>query len=242
MANKVLILVLGAVVVTSLVVGGLLGMQFAGDGGDVVPEETSTPAVEATATTTALPTSTPTPSTPADGSETATTAEPTATPTPEPTPTFSPSGVNTTAVERHLRIGIDEEVREGADSLRYEATLDEMAQFHTDNMVAQGYPAHAAAGYSTEARYEKFDRHAHCRVPNDNNAGIRDGEELEVIGRISLNTSGNLNETGIAERLLDEWTADETAMERLGLRNADQAGVGIAVSSDARVYATVDLC
>jgi uncharacterized protein YkwD len=240
MANKVLILVLGAVVVTSLVVGGLLGMQFAGDGGDVVPEETATPAVEATATTTAPPTSTPTASTPSEGSGTATTAEPTA--TPEPTPTFSPADVNATAVEHHLRVGINEEVRAGADPLRNEATLDEMAQFHTDNMLAQGYPAHAAGGYSTKARYEKFDRYAHCRVPNDNNAGIRDGEELEVIGRISLNTSADLNETRIAERLLDDWADDETAMERLGLRNADRAGVGIAVSSDARVYATVDLC
>lgn len=234
MANKLLILVLGAVVVASLVVGGLLGMQFAGDGGDD-PLTTTQP----TAATTAAPTDSQPSTTAGEATETAT---PAATTTPTPGSTFSPESVNATAVEYHLRALIDAEVREGGQPLDEETTLDEMAQFHTDNMVEQGYPAHDAGGYSTRARYEKFDRYSYCRVPSDNNAGIRDGEELEVVGRVTLNLSEDPTEREIARQVLDDWSDDETYMKRLSLQNAEDAGVGVGVSQDARVYVTVDLC
>ena len=237
MANRLLVLVLGAVVVTSLVVGGLLGMQLAGGGGD--EPLTTTPATTSQPTATTVPTAMPTTSTAA--TETPSSGPSTATATPEQT--FSPDSVNTTAVEYYLRTLVDEEVRTEGQSLGHDdEKLEEMAQFHADNMLEQGYPAHAAGGFSTRARYEKFDRYSHCRVPNDNNAGIRDGEELEVIGRVTLNLSEDPTEQEIAQQVLDDWSDDETRMERLSLVNAEDAGVGIAVSENARVYVTVDLC
>ena len=222
--------------VTSLVVGGLLGMQFAGGGGD--DPLTTTPATAARGTPTPAATTAPT-----DPTSVETTTGP-ATPTPTPTPkqTFSPESVNATAVEYHLRALIDGEVRTNSQSLETDAVLEEMAQFHTENMVEQGYPSHVAGGYSTRGRYEKFDRYSYCRVPSDNNAGIRDGEELEVVGRVTLNLSADPTEHDIARQVLDEWSDDETAMKRLSLQNAEKAGVGVGVSKSARVYVTVDLC
>ncbi|MWG33520.1 hypothetical protein [Halomarina oriensis] len=242
MVNKVLVLVLGAVVIASLVVGGLLGMQFGGSVGETTPAVTATPAGQSAPASTTPATSAPTTTTAVTADPTTASSTPDPTATPEPTPTFSASSVNTTAVEGHLRVAIDEEVRSGLGSLADEATLGKMAQSHSDAMADQGYPAHAANGLSTRARYEKFDRYNHCRVPNDDNRGIRDGEELEVITRITLETGDDPNERVIADQLLAEWTADETATEKLSLQNAKKAGVGVTVTDDGYVYATVDLC
>ncbi|MFC5969840.1 hypothetical protein ACFPYI_00710 [Halomarina salina] len=239
MANKLLILVFGAVIVTSLVVGGLLGMQFAGGGGDEVPA-TATPAQKtaAQAATTTGSSAQSTESTTDGSTDETATSEPTAT----PEPTFSPESVNGSAVEQHLRVLVNEKVRNGSQPLDSEATLEEMAQFHTDNMLQQGYSSHVAGGYSTRMRYEEFDRYSHCRVPSDSNAGIRDGEELEVVGRISLDWQEDPTDQEIARQLLDDLRSEEKQMQKLGLTNAETAGVGISVSDEARVYVTVDLC
>ncbi|MFD1512554.1 CAP domain-containing protein [Halomarina rubra] len=242
MVNKVLIVVLGAVVLASLVVGGLLGMQLAGsDGNDTL---TTAPTATDASTPTPAPNTTPTPSaataTPTPASTTTEGAASTPATTPEPK--FSPSSVNTTAVELELRALVDEEVRADRGPLESESVLDEMAQFHATNMAKQGYVDHTAGGYNTKQRYEKFERYSHCRVPTNDNSGLRDGQELEVNKRVSINVSGDWTEEDIAQQVLAEWRADEDAMERLRYANAEEAGMGVAVSQDARVYVAVDLC
>jgi uncharacterized protein YkwD len=248
MANRVHVVVLAAVVLASMVVGGLLGMQFAGGGGgddalagtpDATPSSTTPTPAPATTAPTPTPTATATPD-PVD----TTTPEPT--PTATPTPTFSADSINTTTLETHLRAMVNERLRENGDPLRRPTApeLDDMAQFHSENMRAQGYADHTAGGYSTSQRYrlDRFDLYDRCRVPSDTNAGIRDGEELEVIGRISVDAGGDWTEEDLADRLVSAWADDATDRERLGLVNADRAGVGVAVSESGYVYATVDLC
>lgn len=242
MANRVLLVVLSAIVLTSMAVGGLIGTQFGGDD----PADGAVPVDGSASGPTATPATTPEPAatTPTTAQQTGT-SEPTATPkstrTPEP---FDPASVNATAVEAHLLSIVDEQVREpaGRTTLKREATLDEMALFHSDNMGRQGFPAHDAAGYSTVERYEEFGQYTRCRVPSDSNSGVRKGEEIELVGRLTLDESDVPTNREIADRIVTAWVGDDDEKRKLLYTNADRVGVGVNVTADARVYVTVDLC
>jgi uncharacterized protein YkwD len=236
MVNRSLVLVFGAIVLTSVAVGGLVGMQFGGSGDGADRQGT-----EANATATPTPDdgsddSTPTPDEPT----------PTATPTPdggsdESTPAPLSESVDRSAVEAELLASINGDVRTGRDSLVREDTLDEMARFHSENMESQGYPSHDAAGYSTKARYEKFEKYSSCRIPSDGGRSVRTGEEIEVIGRLTVDDS-DVDESALADRLVEKWLDDAGATEKLRYSNAAEVGIGVVVSDRGGVYATVDLC
>lgn len=243
MVNKSLVLVFGAIVLTSVAVGGLVGMQFggSGDGADRLGTEanaTATPTPDDgsddPAPTPDEPTPTATP-TPDDGSD-----DPTPTATPTPTPLSE--SVDRSAVEAELLASINGDVRTDRDSLVREDTLDEMARFHSENMESQGYPNHDAAGYSTKARYEKFEKYSSCRIPSDGGRSVRTGEEIEVIGRLTVDDDSDVDESALADRLVEKWLGDDGATEKLRYSNAAEVGIGVVVSDRGGVYATVDLC
>lgn len=235
--NKALVVVLGAIVLISVAVGGLVGMQVAGDGGDgsTSGAETPTPTPAATPTPTSTSTATPTP-TPTPTPEAA--DDPTPTPTPTPTPLSE--SIDAESVEAELVAGINGEVRSDRAALKRHDTLDEMARFHSDNMRDQGYPDHDAAGYSTMDRYEEYEEADRCRILSDNERSYRTGEEIEVIGRVPADR--DTAEEEIADRLIAQWLEDSSATERLRYENADELGVGVTVDDRGYVYATVDLC
>jgi hypothetical protein len=235
MGTRALLVVLGGVVLVAMAVGGLVGDQYAEEassGVGTAGNDSTPPAVGATET----------PDTP-DGSTP--TATPTATPAPNastPDP-FDPASVDAAAVEAAIDSAVDA-FRSGAGRgpLDREARLDAMAEFHSDNMAGQGYPAHDAAGYTTVERYEQFDRFSHCRVPSDGNSGVRTGEEIELVGRIELDTDDVPDEGEIAAAMVAEWRADGDEERKLRYRNADRAGIGVNVTEEAHVYVTLDLC
>ncbi|WP_254537947.1 CAP domain-containing protein [Halomarina litorea] len=237
MVNRVLLVVVSAVVFTSMAVGGFIGTQFADDAsnnlGSTTNQSTLTQTPEPTPAPTATPTPEPTPSTP--------TPTPEATPTPTPEP-FEKSSVNEAAVEGHVLSIVNDHVRAraGREPLRRESTLDEMARFHSVNMAEQGYPSHAAAGYSTTERYKEFDRYNHCRIAGS--AGVRDGEEIELVGRLTLESGEVPSEREIADQVVAKWQGEADEKTKLLYRNADRAGIGVNVTADARVYVTIDLC
>ena len=245
MVNRVILLVLGAVVLASMAVGGLIGAQFA-DGDPSSASADGEPTGTPTATETPEPTATPVSTarrTPVSTQTAAPTPTSASTPTPAPTP-FDPASVNATAVEAHVLSIVNDPVRDRAarEPLVRGARLDEMAGFHSDNMVRQGYPAHDAAGYSTRERYEEFGQYTRCRVPSDGNAGVRKGEEIELVGRITLDRGTAPDERRIADRIVAEWRDDSAEKRKLLYENADRVGIGASVTGEARVYVTVDLC
>jgi uncharacterized protein YkwD len=245
MVNKVALGILAVIILTAMTVGGLVGLQLSDDG-----------AGEGTATPVPTTTATPTPATPdADGTGdgSAGTPTPTATPTPTPTPAVSAGDYNRTLIEEEVRAAINAE-REERDMrpLGTETVLREMARNHSRAMAGQGYVTHDAAGFTTADRYEAFGLADRCRIPDNSNSGIREGQALETVDKRTLGANYTFradgptvtlrNETVTARAAVDSWFRTEDARQKLLLREAGAAGVGVVLTERGGVYVTVDLC
>lgn len=276
MANKIALLLLGGIVVSAAAAGAAIGMYVgdggpllgggAGDGGGSAgPTPTVTPAGTASPTTTGgtdgggsgggdgssgtatdepgsanttpPPTSTATP--PATATRT-----PDATPTPGP---VRPDSLNETKIQLRIVKEInDRRVERGLEKLRVDDVLTRMAVNHSERMSEQGYVSHAAGGFTTEERYRRNDMYDVCTVPDDTNTGLRDGEALETLDKVSaggeFDNRTNRNEREIAQDAVENWFAHEESRRKLTYENAERLGVGVHVSGSNRAYVTVDLC
>jgi uncharacterized protein YkwD len=255
MVNKVALGILAVIVLTAMTVGGLVGLQLGGGSlGEGGPGATATPTVTPdgggeSPTSSLTPTATPTPTPTATPTATPT---PTPEPTPTPVPTVSPSEFNETRIEQ-LVVAVLNDEREERDRkpLDTHGPLTEMARFHSENMADQGFVSHAAAGFTTAERYDRYDLENRCKVTDDTNTGVRDDEELETVAKTvagQVYTDGeenrriNRDEQDVAVTVLRKWFDENEQRRKLLLRNADEIGVGVVVDDDGDVWATVDLC
>lgn len=237
MANKFTLIAVLVIASTAMGVGAFVGTQLPSDADNVSTETpTPTPVPSATGESTAAATATGTA---------------TATPTATPRPTVSPQEFDAATIEAEVLAAINAERAErGLDPLSSDSRLDPMAQFHSDNMADQGYVSHAADGYTTSDRYEKFDQSDRCRVPNDAQGGIVIKENLETLGlgiagrpyEDDNETRVDRNESAVADAVVEDWFEDDRDAEVLTLENAGYAGVGANVTDRGRVFVTVDLC
>ena len=255
MVNKVALGILAVIVLTAMTVGGLVGLQLGGGSlGEGGPGATATPTVAAAGggespSSSPTPTATPTPTPTATPTATPT---PTPEPTPTPVPTVSPSEFNETQIEQFVTAILNDE-REERDRqpLDTYGPLEEMARFHSENMADQGFVSHAAAGFTTAERYDRYELENRCKVTDDTNTGVRDDEELETVaktvaGQVYTDSEGNhrinRDEQDVAGTVLRKWFDENEQRRKLLLQNADEIGVGVVVDDDGDVWATVDLC
>jgi uncharacterized protein YkwD len=205
---------------------------------------TATPTTAPTPTATATPDLPLTPTPPPTDSPTPTaTGTPTATPTPQP---VSPAGFNETRVEVLVREEInDRRAERGLDRLFVRDGMPEMAKNHSRRMADQGYPSHAAGGFSTRQRYER-NGFGFCGIPDDTNTDSREGDAIETIDKVSAGQQFdgryNRNEREIARDAVENWFADGEERTKLTYENAGSLGVGVVVSGSGHAYLTVDLC
>ncbi|WP_435197257.1 CAP domain-containing protein [Natronomonas sp. EA1] len=240
--NKAFLIIVGVIMLTAMGVGALVGLQL-GDG-PAVDDPTETPVAtdgrsspgngggngggEATPTATATPT-------------------PTATATPVPPPERFDAAEIETAVREEINA---QRADRGYRALASESTLNEMAAFHSDNMAAQGFVSHVADGFTTVERYQRFDVYDRCKLSDNSGTGIRDGKEIETVGKTVAGreyqengeTRINENEREVARAVVSAWFAEQSSRQKLLLQDADQAGVGATVTERGDVYVTVDLC
>jgi uncharacterized protein YkwD len=237
MANKFTLIAVVIIATTAMGVGAFVGTQLPSSA-DTVTNVTSTPTPVPSATETGTAEATPT-------------GTATATPTATPRPTVSPEEFDAARIEAEVLAAVNAEREErGLDPLSSDSRLDPMAQFHSGNMADQGYVSHAANGYTTSDRYEKFDQADRCRVPNDARGGIVTKQNLETLalgfaGRPyedDNETRIDRNESAVARAVVDDWFEDDRDAEVLTLENAGYAGVGANVTDSGRVFVTVDLC
>jgi len=255
MVNKVALGILAVIVLTAMTVGGLVGLQLGGGSlGEGGPGATATPTVTPAGggespSSSPTPTATPTPTPTATPTATPT---PTPEPTPTPVPTVSPSEFNETQIEQFVTAILNDE-REERDRqpLDTYGPLEEMARFHSENMADQGFVSHAAAGFTTAERYDRYELENRCKVTDDTNTGVRDDEELETVaktvaGQVYTDSEGNRrinrDEQDVAGTVLRKWFDENEQRRKLLLQNADEIGVGVVVDDDGDVWATVDLC
>lgn len=273
MANKFALLLLAGIVVTATSAGAAIGVYLGdggpllggggGDGGDggggsAVPTTTAT-----TPTTTAARgdgddreggsgTATDRPGSADSTPPPTATATPsaTATPVPESSPTpgpIRPDSFN----ETKIRLLVVEEINDrrvdrGLEKLRSDEVLTRMAENHSSRMSEQGYLSHAAGDYSTEERYRRNGMYDACKVADDTNTGIRTGEALETLDKVSaggeFDNRTNRKEREIAVDAVENWFAQDSERRKLTYENAHRLGVGVHVSGSNRAYLTVDLC
>lgn len=242
MADKTALGVLALVVLASMGAGGVLGYHLGGGFALGDAGAGGTPTAAATPTATPPSQATPTPAT-----------TPAHTPTPTATPAVPASAFDAKEVEDHvLALVNDYRTEEGYGELRNDPELVEMARFHSDNMAAQGYeyPTHTAGGHSTEDRYRMYDRYDSCGITNNDNTAVHRGREIEAVGRSvagrHYERDGerrvNRDERELARAIVDDWLSDDDDRWTLSLDAADRVGVGVNVTDDGDVYATLDLC
>lgn len=255
MVNKAALGVLGVIVLVSMGVGVLIGMQLGGpanagpadgnstDGGD----ETTTAPADSTPTRTPFPESPPTASGP--GGE-----EPTITAVDRTTVSYRRFDERTIASlikedinERRQQAGLSTFVTSGSTV----SQIDKMARSHSIAMADAGVVRNYLDGNSSADRYRAFDLFQTCSFPNEKDTFIVDatGNRLEVIGSTVAGRAYdrddpkfNENESQVAEALVTEWWDDPTKRERLSWVNAERIGTGVEVTQDGSVYATVNLC
>lgn len=231
--NKGVVVVVGVIALTGMAVGGFVALELGGTTGTPAAGTATATATDGTGTTgtgTATPTAngggTPT------GTDTAT-SDPTATPATE---------INETALEAAVLEAVNDRRSErGVEQLSTLETLTAMARFHSDNMAVQGYLSHVAAGYTAADRYEKYELDDRCRIADDSNTGVREDEELEVIGRVAVGENGT-TEDALADAAVTAWFSEAEPRQRLTYQNAERVGVGVNVTDEGRAYLTVNLC
>ncbi|WP_255196568.1 CAP domain-containing protein [Halorarius litoreus] len=232
MANKAALIIIAVIAATAMGVGAFVGLELGGGAAVASPTPTPTPeggsgAATPTATATASATATP------------------------PTPTVSPTEFNRTKIELAIqsRVNAEREQR-GHQSLRRFGVAVDMARFHSENMAEQGFVSHSASGLTTIDRYKRFEIHDRCRTEDSSGTGIREGDELETLAKVTAGRPVQVdgerqyyrNETAVGNAVVDRWLSEDAARKKLFLGPADEAGIGVVVTDDGGVYATLDLC
>lgn len=230
--NKGVVVVVAVIALTGIGVGAFVALEMGGTNGGPVDGTATDTATDDPTTGTGTATST------VSDTETSTVTDmqtPTSTPTPAP-------DIDGTTLEAAVLEEInDRRAERGIDRLSTLDTLIGMARFHSDNMAAQGYLSHVAAGYTAAERYERYELDDRCRIADDSNTGVREDEELEVIGRVTVGENGTTEEE-LADAAVTAWFAEDEPRQRLTYQNAERVGIGVNVTENGRAYLTVNLC
>ena len=252
MVNKAALSVLGVIVLVSMGVGILIGMQLGGptgtqttnnDGGDGGP----TPIPDGG-------TVTPVPTANSDSSNGG--AQLTGSSGQQET-TVSVRRFDERAIEREIGQLINEE-RESRnlDTLEVSGKLSSevttMARNHSDQMAKERQLSHTIEGRSSLQRYRQADLYSTC-IFLSNGGGHNidaDGNKLETIayakaGRTYEHNNQNYyhtNNTAIASAVVDRWFENQFLRPRLLYENANAVGVGVEITDSGDVYATANVC
>ncbi|MFB6179699.1 MAG: CAP domain-containing protein [Halorientalis sp.] len=264
MVNKAAVAVLGVIVLVSMGVGILIGMQLgapnggqASDGGGGGP----TPIPEQGGTPTPVPTAGPGNSSPTPQSQQDDRSEQQGT-------TVDVHRFDADAIESKMEQRINEKRRaHGHPELDTTGLLAKrvkhMAENHSRAMVDEGKAIHKADGVSVAQRYRDAGIYGSCQFqPNDGGAAISPSREFENIAKVyagkpyviingvaqvrysesSDNTYYHENDTAVANAIVDRWFNNRFLDDRLLYDNASSLGVGVEIADSGAVYATADVC
>lgn len=133
----------------------------------------------------------------------------------------------------------------------YASKLSQMATVHSKQMMNENVVKHRVAGNSTSNRYAAFGLSNVCSFPsNDGYSTIRTtGSDIELIAKpISASPYENVaggydgNPKYVADKTIEIWTKDRLKRQKLKYKYAEQAGIGVSISTNGDVYIVIDLC
>lgn len=259
MVNKAALGVLGVIVLVSMGVGVLIGMQLDGSPGVGSGNGTANNGGGPTpvpVTTGSTPTPIPTAPTPSAGSPTDQPPQVTTEEFPDrttvPSRRFDASEIARIAKqlinERRVEAGYTELSIRGQTVDR----LDRMARGHSVHMADAGYLSHNIEGNSSEDRYRMANLYSTCQFASDTGSYLITAESnnLEVITRTyagrafqdDSQTKFSENERQVAQEIVQNWFDGMISRPRLVYENAERVGVGVEVTRDGTVYATANVC
>jgi uncharacterized protein YkwD len=229
---------IGKVTVAMLVVAGAVGagtLLLGGSGPSPADEQTTQPTARSSAT-------------PTDGARAATSsATPTATPQ---AAGATQRGVNRSAVQRIFVFYLNKyrENNYKMASVSADERLAAIAVNHSRDMAQRGYFAHESPdGETVSDRYEAAGVLGTCGFgPSEQQTA---GENIAKTKYRATVTPGYADgavrvdsEQSLARHLLDTWQASAEHDELLLAQNVDRLGLGIFVTPDDTVYATLNVC
>lgn len=250
MVKKAALTVLGVIVLVSMGVGVLVGMQLDGSSGAQGPDGM------ATATSTAEPSDDPTP-VPTAGPSTPKADDPVTTEPPADRTTIAPRRFDEDDISNEVKRYINEErTSRGLDPLQTTGntvdTLEDMATSHSVAMADAGKVNHDIDGNSSKSRYEAYGVYESCQFASEGGGYTIDssGNRLETVGKTVAgkqypeggNLAFNDNETAVASSIVDDWFRSPILQERLTYENANHVGVGVEVTRGGDVYVTANVC
>lgn len=170
--------------------------------------------------------------------------------TPTPAPSETQQGHNLAETEE-LFIGLlnDERQQRGLHPVSQRDVLTDMGRAHSDNMAENDYIGHEEPGGSTiEDRYRERGLLPECRLPIEGTdryyAGAENANGL-VIGNYRTTYGETLTvntEEDIAQVLFREWMHSSGHRDAMLVASADEVGLGLSISDEGKVYASLELC
>lgn len=260
MVNKAALSVLGVIVLVSMGVGILIGMQLGGPVGDQGNSSGNggpTPIPDDN-TPTPVPTANPGSSAPNGPVQTRT-----------PESTVPADEFDAEAIEKEMERLINENRQSrGYEPLDTSGLLAQrvewMARNHSIAMAEDGRAIHKIDDQTSADRYREANLYDTCKFqPNDNGATISsDGTNFENIAKVyagkpyslingvpkiqyskdSENTYYLKNNTAVANRVVSTWFDNRFLDDKLLYKNANVVGVGVEVTDEGGVYATANVC
>lgn len=160
--------------------------------------------------------------------------------------------VDQTKIEQEVHRYINEErTRRGLSRLQHDRELQEIARYHSSDMVKEGYFAHdSPSGETMEERYGKFGYDCRVQMSSTRYASGAENIAYTYAYRTIETNSGRIesydgNETEIARGLVRSWMNSPGHRENILRPYWESEGIGVIVadvSGETRVYATQNFC
>lgn len=162
-------------------------------------------------------------------------------------------GYNRTEVERHFIQFLNEERHSrGLQSVSQRNVLTQMGQKHSRNMANHDYIGHEEPdGDSIVDRYRRHGLLPECRLPiKGSNRTYRGAENvagwnIDTAVRAGWADRGTYfasNEIELAWALFQQWMHSPPHRKAMLVASADEAGLGLHITDNGNVYASLELC
>jgi len=240
MANKAALGVLMVIVLVSMGIGILIGMQL---GGPAASEPTES---DDSGGPTPVP----------DGGEETTvpTSPPESSPTTQSRATDQAETRTTVGIRRFDDENIESKMEQRINEKRRSRGLDQldtsgllatrvswMARNHSEAMAEERRAIHKIDGQSTADRYRDADLYGACQFQKDGGGDtISPSEKFENVE--TVNAKFYMNDPAIANDIVDNWFDNQSLQDRLTYENAIALGVGVEITNRGDVYATSNVC
>lgn len=149
-------------------------------------------------------------------------------------------GLNASAIERAIHREINEvRAERNLSLLSWDASLAEIARYHSRDMIERGYFAHTGPdGETMGDRYEQFGYE--CRVPKGDGSYATGGENIAYVYASQYDDAD-----AVAARIVDLWMDSRGHRENILREYWENEGIGVrlgTVDGERRVYVTQNFC